>query len=560
MNHTVISGEIGQSNTVNDNLKNLLYIQTGNFASNTVLLDGIGFFSANNNTGINGAVYNERYQTRFQNCYFGNNISNGEGAAIYSVGYNPTIDQCEFWDNQAMQGGAVYIGYNLSNYSHANIFNSRFVRNSAALGGAVKIDHLQCYIVNTEFIDNTSPFNGEGSALSEVNNGNYSVVNSNFIHNNGNSLFHVGSVGINNYFVNCMFFKNSKIRNANNNAVLVAYCLSEEAFTNYTESGNNIIADPQFKYYNELDPPTDGNYELKNCSPAINAGNNPNIDGFLSVGEIDSDKGGKPRKRDNIVDIGAFEYYKDTLVFENGVLLGYLTLDFNSPVSILNCTSDQVVSSSLATTIPHSYIPTTSASYAMIFTHPGGCLDTTDCLNVTVNPWPNDPTNLQATAITSPLSVSLTWNDNSFNEDGFEIERGTDGVNFASIGDVVANVTTYTDNTVAPNTTYYYRVIAWNTSYLSDYSNVAQATTSTLSLVEAGADAVRLYPNPTTGQITLQGVEAGTAYAVCDLSGKALFTGTLISGQSTIDLSALQNGYYLIQLANYGIHHILVQH
>ncbi|MEZ4890069.1 MAG: fibronectin type III domain-containing protein [Crocinitomicaceae bacterium] len=136
----------------------------------------------------------------------------------------------------------------------------------------------------------------------------------------------------------------------------------------------------------------------------------------------------------------------------------------------MNCTSDQVVSSSLATTIPHSYIPTTSASYAMIFTHPGGCLDTTDCLNVTVNPGPNDPTNLQATAITSPLSVSLTWNDNSFNEDGFEIERGTDGVN-SSIGDVVANVTTYTDNTVAPNTTYYYRVIAWNTSYLSDYSN-----------------------------------------------------------------------------------------
>lgn len=165
-NHTTISGEIGNIQNSNDNLENLLLIKTGNFDNYTVLLDGIGFYSTYNNTGINGAVYNERYQTRFQNCYFGNNISNGEGAAIHSVGYNPTIDQCEFWDNQAMQGGAVYIGYNLSNFSHANIFNSRFVRNSAALGGAVKIDNLQCYVVNTEFIDNTSPFNGEGSVLS----------------------------------------------------------------------------------------------------------------------------------------------------------------------------------------------------------------------------------------------------------------------------------------------------------------------------------------------------------------------------------------------------------
>lgn len=559
-NHTVISGAIGNAQSTNDNLENLLIIKTGNFSNYTVTLDGIGFYDAYTSNGISGAVYNERYMTRFQNCFFYGNTSYGDGAAIHSIGYQPIIDKCQFYNNEAMQGGALYIGSGALASNYPKIYNSRFVGNRAALGGAIKIDNMQILIVNSEFIDNTSPFNGEGSALSEVNAGSYSVINSNFIHNNGNSLFHVGSVGVNNYFVNCIFFKNKKIRNANNNNVFISYSLSEEALTNFTSSGNNLEADPQFKYYNPLDPPSDGNYALKNCSPAINAGSNANMDPFLTGGQIDGDIAGNPRKRDAIVDIGAFEYNKDSLAFENGVLLGYLTLDFNNPVSILDCTSGQVVSSSLVTTIPHSYIPTTSASYAMIFTYPGGCLDTTDCLNVTVNPWPNDPTNLQATAITSPLSVSLTWNDNSFNEDGFEIERGTDGVNFASIGDVVANVTTYTDNTVAPNTTYYYRVIAWNTSYLSDYSNVAQATTSTLSLVEAGADAVRLYPNPTTGQITLQGVEAGTAYAVCDLSGKALFTGTLISGQSTIDLSALQNGYYLIQLANYGIHHILVQH
>lgn len=87
-----------------------------------------------------------------------------------------------------MQGGAIYIGSGALLANSPEIYNSRFVGNRAALGGAIKIDNMHILIVNSEFIDNTSPFNGEGSALSEVNAGSYSVINSNFIHNNGNSL------------------------------------------------------------------------------------------------------------------------------------------------------------------------------------------------------------------------------------------------------------------------------------------------------------------------------------------------------------------------------------
>lgn len=559
-NHTVISGAIGNAQSTNDNLENLLIIKTGNFSNYTVTLDGIGFHDAYTSNGISGAVYNERYMTRFQNCFFYSNTSYGDGAAIHSIAYQPIIDKCQFYDNEAMQGGAIYIGSGALLANSPEIYNSRFVGNRAALGGAIKIDNMHILIVNSEFIDNTSPFNGEGSALSEVNAGSYSVINSNFIHNNGNSLFHVGSVGVNNYFVSCIFFKNKKIRNANNNNVLISYCLSEEALTNFTNSGNNMEADPQFKYYNPLDPPSDGNYALKNCSPAINAGSNANMDPFLTGGQIDGDIAGNPRKRDGIVDIGAFEYNKDSLAFENGVLLGYLTLDFNSPVSILDCTSGQVVSSSLATTIPHSYIPTTSASYAMIFTYPDGCVDTTACLNVTVVIGvPNMPSNLQVIPNSNPILVDLSWTDNSFNEDGFTIERSTDGVNFTAIASVGQNVTTYTDNTVSPATTYYYQVEAYNASGSSGYTNVVQVTTGTLGISDASKQAINIYPNPAKSAFSIQGVEGGLTYQLSDLSGKILATG-ITSQVTTVDVQQVESGTYLLQVANHGTFKILINH
>ncbi|GAB4337114.1 MAG: hypothetical protein OHK0038_15430 [Flammeovirgaceae bacterium] len=71
------------------------------------------------------------------------------------------------------------------------------------------------------------------------------------------------------------------------------------------------------------------------------------------------------------------------------------------------------------------------------------------------------PTNLQKTSI-SASTVSLSWEDNSNNEDLFEIYRSTTNVeeDFVKIGEVSANTVTYTDENLTPNTTYYYRVRA----------------------------------------------------------------------------------------------------
>ncbi|MET0464601.1 MAG: fibronectin type III domain-containing protein [Chitinophagaceae bacterium] len=69
-------------------------------------------------------------------------------------------------------------------------------------------------------------------------------------------------------------------------------------------------------------------------------------------------------------------------------------------------------------------------------------------------------TNLVATAI-SHKQIGLTWTDNSTNETGFEIWRGTNpSGDFALIGRAAANATSYTDTALTASTTYYYKIKA----------------------------------------------------------------------------------------------------
>lgn len=91
------------------------------------------------------------------------------------------------------------------------------------------------------------------------------------------------------------------------------------------------------------------------------------------------------------------------------------------------------------------------------------------------------PTSMRLAAlVATPLPtiiVRLTWQDNASDEDGYKIERSTDGSSFAQIGTVAAHVTQYDDETANRDETYYYRVRAYNDNGDSDYSDVVQITT-----------------------------------------------------------------------------------
>ena len=122
--------------------------------------------------------------------------------------------------------------------------------------------------------------------------------------------------------------------------------------------------------------------------------------------------------------------------------------------------ADEVVQDS------HVETPGIDADYALLVS--GGS-------SGTIEP-PAAPSGLTANAI-SCSQVNLAWNDNSSNETSFKIERSTNGVNFSQIDTVGANVTTYSDTTVAQSTAYWYRVRASNSGGDSGYSNTASVTT-----------------------------------------------------------------------------------
>lgn len=89
---------------------------------------------------------------------------------------------------------------------------------------------------------------------------------------------------------------------------------------------------------------------------------------------------------------------------------------------------------------------------------------------------PNSPSNLACVA-TSSSQIDLTWTDESENEDGFEIQRSADGVQFGQIATVGEATTSYADTGLATCANYYYRVRAYNVIGNSDFSNVANNTT-----------------------------------------------------------------------------------
>ena len=88
--------------------------------------------------------------------------------------------------------------------------------------------------------------------------------------------------------------------------------------------------------------------------------------------------------------------------------------------------------------------------------------------------------------------LNLAWNDNTADEDGFEIERqkagqDTESDSYTRIASLASNTTTFTDAGLPPETTYCYRIRAFNAAGESLYSQSACAKTAT-AVADSDAD------------------------------------------------------------------------
>jgi hypothetical protein len=91
-------------------------------------------------------------------------------------------------------------------------------------------------------------------------------------------------------------------------------------------------------------------------------------------------------------------------------------------------------------------------------------------------PTPAAPSQLRLGTVSTTF-VIMTWTDNANNEQGFYVERSTNGgQTWTRIGQTTANSTLFRNNGVARRTTYQYRVQAFNANGVSAFSNTLTVT------------------------------------------------------------------------------------
>ncbi len=88
---------------------------------------------------------------------------------------------------------------------------------------------------------------------------------------------------------------------------------------------------------------------------------------------------------------------------------------------------------------------------------------------------PAAPTNLVA-MVTGATTVNLFWTDKSNNENGYKVERSSDGQNWTTLATLGAGAATYTATGLTSGQEYKFRVRAFNDAGSSDYTNKATVT------------------------------------------------------------------------------------
>jgi hypothetical protein len=109
-------------------------------------------------------------------------------------------------------------------------------------------------------------------------------------------------------------------------------------------------------------------------------------------------------------------------------------------------------------------------------------------------------TNVISTEVPTASSLTVNWGDNALNEDNYVLERSLNGTDFTIISTLGANVTSYNDSGLSPNTLYYYRVKAVNSTGSSVYNSTASLTTPPIPSAPAKASA----PDPIAGSAVVE--------------------------------------------------------
>jgi fibronectin type 3 domain-containing protein len=167
---------------------------------------------------------------------------------------------------------------------------------------------------------------------------------------------------------------------------------------------------------------------------------------------------------------------------------------------------------------------------------------------------PATPSNLTAAGVATN-QINLAWIDNSGNEDGFNLERSTNGGNYSSLALLAAGTTSYADTNLPAGTTYFYRVQAFRSCWgNSAYSTPASATTL---LPPAPVTPAGLVAVPGNGKINLSWLvsSGASSYNLKRGTSSGSETNLVATSSATYTDSGLANGttyYYVVSAVNAG--------
>jgi hypothetical protein len=143
---------------------------------------------------------------------------------------------------------------------------------------------------------------------------------------------------------------------------------------------------------------------------------------------------------------------------------------------------------------------------------------------------------------------------------GFEVQRSTDGVNFTKIGWVDGNGNStstktykFDDKDVEADVVYYYRLMQIDFDADFEYSNIASASIKG----DNSVDVLGMYPNPTTGRVVIEVVlpnQQDVKVSLTDMLGRTM-TNNAVSvskGYSNIELdySGVAAGTYTVSITS----------
>ncbi len=182
----------------------------------------------------------------------------------------------------------------------------------------------------------------------------------------------------------------------------------------------------------------------------------------------------------------------------------------------------------------------TNYSYFVRAVNSAGSSDS-NIVNTATPVPPPTPSGATVTFLSSN-EVDLKWNDNATNETGYKVLRRINNVNFAQIGSLPPNSTSYQDKTVQPGITYEYHIQAYNVAGYSDFTGLSITTPTQYQSYLAMYFTPQQLADPTITGDTADPDHDG----IGNLLEYAFGSNPTKSDVSRLPLVSVQNGYLTI--------------